>query len=416
MAKQKAADNSANDSAMSVDNIFKQLVKQHNEQTLGSASIGNQLSAEVKMYIPTGSTELDVVLSNKRNGGWPVGRIIEIFGPESIGKSTICYQAMANTQKMGGITILFDAEQAASKDMMQMCGVDLSKCIISDHYIIEDLFLALQKNLELIAASKEFKNKPVLVVLDSLTALQTLQESESTYVANMNTALLKPKQLGLAFKKITPYLNKANATLIVINQVRENTTGYGEQFVTGGGRALKFYSSIRLFLKGKEKIVDVDPAIENAYQEALAAWKTAGGNKSGLDKPTRGKGDETTVGFKIEAFTKKNKVAPPERTGKFSIIFTKGIRDEDSWFDTGVQYGMIKKNGNRYEIVAFPNDAGLFYSSQWLDVISDVEIHTQLKELIIQKLVRPIDLANIVTYEVEEKDDEEFFAEKLTTA
>jgi len=217
-----------NKQTSALDAIFNQLVGQHNKVSPGSATLGSSMESEIKYWVNSGSVLLNMILSNRPDGGWPCGRIVEVFGKESIGKSTLGYVAMANAQKAGGIALYADIERTGNKKFMELLGVDLSKLVYTDIPEIEKLFEALQYNLVTIAESKSFLDKPVMIVVDSVTALQTTSEIETGYEFNMNISMSKAKQLGKALKKIIPYLAKANACLYFVNQTRDNTSGYGE--------------------------------------------------------------------------------------------------------------------------------------------------------------------------------------------
>jgi len=402
----------ANEPSSSVDDIFSQLIGQHNNISPGSAMLGTELDSEVNTWIDSGSLLLNMILSNSPTGGWPCGRIVQVFGPESIGKSTLSYCAIAAIQRIGGIAIYADVEHAANKKFMQMLGVDLTKMIWSDIETVEDLFAALDRNLTTIINNPAAKNKPVLIVLDSITALQTKTELEGDYEYNMNTAMGKAKQMGKALKKLNALLNKANACLFCIDQIRDNTTGYGQNYVVPGGRALPFYASIRLYLQGKEKIIARDPDAENRFQEAVANWKAAGGNKSGQPKPERDKSDQVTIGFEIKAVTIKNKVAPPDRVAHFRIIFAEGLRDEECYLDYCEKFGFVKKSGAYYEIVAFPNDMGKFYASDWLNILSDMEVYEKIKALLVERLTVQMKIKDnsVIATEELSKDEKELIA------
>jgi recombination protein RecA len=402
MAKEKKEAPSA------LDAIFSQLVGQHNKVSPGSATLGAQMESEIKYWVDSGSTLLNMILSNRPDGGWPCGRIVEVFGRESIGKSTLGYVAMANAQKAGGIALYADIERTGNKKFMELLGVDLKSLIYTDIPEIEKLFEALQYNLITIAESKAFTNKPVMIVIDSVTALQTTSEMESGYEFNMNVSMGKAKQLGKALKKIIPYLAKANACLYFVNQVRDNTSGYGESYVVPGGKAIPFYSSVRLYLEGKTKIVAKDPTLENEYQIAIANWKALGGNKSGIEKPEKPKStkeNETTVGYEVTAYTKKNKTAPPDRRTPFRIVFSQGLFDEECWLDQCIKYGIVKASGAYNEIVAFPNDLGKFYKTGWMEVLqSSKELYDKIKNLLIDKMTVKLQLAE---YAIEDEAVEE---------
>jgi len=371
----------------STDTFFSELLGQHNTVVPGSAMLGDELDSEITTWIDSGSLLLNLALSNTPDGGWPCGRIVHVFGKESIGKSTLAYCAVAACQKAGGMPIYVDIEHAANKAFMKLMGVDLNKMIWSDIETVEDLFTVLEQNLTAIANNAKYKKKPNIVIIDSNAALMSKQEVETGYDANMNTSMLKSKQMHKALRKINKVLNKSNTCLFVIDQIKDNVTGYGASWTISGAKALAFYSSIRLYLEGKEKIKAKDPLIENQYQEDVEAWKAAGGKKSGLEKPERPKVDEVVVGCQVTAYTIKNKTAPPERTSHFRIMFAEGLRDEECYFDYLLKFGAIKKTSQaHYQIVGWENDAGSFYKTEWLQVLSDKAIYDKVREYIINKM------------------------------
>jgi|SRR6185312_11724028 len=376
----------------SLDNIFSQLIGQHNKISAGAATTGSLMESEPKYHIDSGSMLLNMILSNKSDGGWPTGRIVEVFGRESIGKSTLGYVAMANCQKQNGIAIYADVERAGNKQFMQMLGIDLTKLVVTNENVIEKVFQGIEDNLKTLIANN-LTDRPTIIVLDSVTALETEAESETGYGYNMNIQMKKAMMLGKALKKIVPYLSKANACLYLVNQIRDNTSGYGDNYVVPGGKSIPFYASIRLYLQGKSKIVAKDPTVENEYQEALAAWKKT---KIG-EKPVRGKADEVTIGFEITAYTKKNKTAPPDRTGHFRIIFSEGLFDIECFLDYAIKYGIVKQSGAWSEFV-HPDITSIatlpkFYASSWLNILNDnPKVYEKLEELLIDKLTIPINV------------------------
>lgn len=414
MAKEKAK-------ASSTDSIFAQLIGQHNTVSPNSATFGSKMESQIKYWIDSGSMLLNMILSNRPDGGWPCGRIVEVFGKESIGKSTLAYVAMASAQRAGGIAIYADIEKTGNQEFMQMLGVNLDELITTDIPEIEKLFLALERNLTTIYDTGRFRDKPVMVVIDSVTALQTEAEMASGYEFNMNTSLGKAKQLGKALKKIVPFLAKSNACLYFVNQIRDNTSGYGESFVVPGGKAIPFYSSIRLYLEGKDKILAKDATLENEFQQALADWKILGGKKSGVEKPEKPKAtkeNETTIGYEVTGYTKKNKTAPPDRRASFRIIFSQGLFDEECYLDQCIKYGIVKMSGAYHEIIPIENECGKFYRTEWMDILNkNAVLKQKIKDLLIQKLTIPLkfDESNykIEVEEVEGDNVNEYSVQKV---
>lgn len=397
MAKLNKKDTAGGGSSSSVDNIFAQLVGQHNSGSNNMATLGSNMESEVKYWIPSGSLLLNMILSNDPKGGWPAGRIVEVYGKESIGKSTLAYCAMAEVQKAGGVAIYADIERAGNKKFMQMLGINLEELVITNEEVIEKLFQSIEDNLKFLVNNDIRSDKPKIIVVDSVTALQTDAEFEAGYEYNMNIQMKKAMMLGKALKKIIPYLNKANACLYLVNQIRDNTSGYGEKYVVPGGKSIPFYASVRLYLKGKQQLIAKDPIVEADYQRALKEWK-AGGKKG--KQPKKNKADEVTIGYEVEAYTKKCKVAPPDRTAHFRIIFNKGLFDQECYLDYAERFGLITKSGAWYEIthpelIATNGGQGYpkFYASGWLDLLmKNEELYNKLEQLLISKLTIPIDI------------------------
>lgn len=222
MAKKKEKTSDEQPIAAGLDSMLRELTKQHNTLKPDSASFGEEeTGAAVRTWIPTGSIALDTIISNKEIGGWPCGRIIELYGEEAYGKTSICFQGMANCQAMGGLVIFYDVEKAASEELMEGYGIDIPKILYSNLDCVEDIFDSLEKNLTLIANTKELKDKPIFVCIDSLAAMKSKKLVEGTYDYNMNTQGEFAKLLGNALKRIVSSLQQANAALVVINQLRD---------------------------------------------------------------------------------------------------------------------------------------------------------------------------------------------------
>jgi recombination protein RecA len=381
-----------------VDEIFSQLIGEQNVLFPGAAVSGTQMFSDVKIWVPTGSAILDTVISNQAIGGWPCGRVVEVYGQEAIGKSTLAFQAMANCQKMGGIPIYFDVEQAGSRDMMKACGVDMNRIIISGLTSIEEIFAAMEQNLTTIINSKTYKDKPIFIVLDSLAQMTTDSEVDAGFENNMNIALAKAKQIGKALRKISPFLRKSNACLYIVNQMRDKPgVMFGDPTTTPGGNAVKFAASVRIKLQGKTPVVESDPFASREWERTVEAWnaecetwKSNGKVGEKPEKPKKPKGDDIIVGYDVTARTDKNKVGPPRREAEFRIVFSQGIIEEDAWFDYSLKYNIIKKvSGFEYEFVKHPG-LGKFKRDAWTEMLSDVALHAEVKEIIVGKLIRSV--------------------------
>ncbi|HOM33201.1 MAG TPA: recombinase RecA [Candidatus Paceibacterota bacterium] len=289
--------------------------------------------------IPTGSISLDLALGV---GGMPRGRIVEIYGPESSGKTTLALHIVASTQKQGGKAAFIDAEHALDPEYAKRIGVKINELLISQPDNGEE---ALNIMEELVRSGSID-----IIVVDSVAALTPRAEIEGEMGAQHIG--LQARLMSQALRKITAIANKTKTVIIFINQIRMQVgIMFGNPETTPGGKALKFYSSVRIDIRRTAQI----------------------------------KKGEEIIGSRIKVKVVKNKVAPPFKIAEFDIMYNEGISKEGDLINTGVKTGVVERSGNSYVYNGTKLGVGIDNAKQFLK--DNPKIFNEIDKVIRQKIL-----------------------------
>lgn len=317
-----------------LEGVMTQIEKQYGKgaiMRLGQSAGDNQIEV-----LPTGCLSLDLAIGV---GGLPRGRIIEIYGPESSGKTTVALHVIAETQKAGGIAAFIDAEHALDPVYAKSLGVDLEELYVSQPDTGEQA-------LDITASLVNSKAVDIIVV-DSVAALTPKAEIDGD-MGDSHVGL-QARLMSQALRKLTAITNKSKTCIIFINQLREKVgVIFGNPEVTAGGKALKFYASVRIDVRKGETL----------------------------------KNTEGTYGNHTKAKIVKNKVAPPFKTADFDIIYGKGISHGSCLVDLGVEYGVLEKSGAWFSYNGDKIAQGREKAADYLE--KNVEVGEEVKAKILE--------------------------------
>ena len=325
-----------------LDGVLAQIEKQYGKGAV--MRLGQNAGNENIEVLPTGCLSLDVAIGV---GGLPRGRIIEIYGPESSGKTTVALHVIAETQKAGGVAAFIDAEHALDPVYAKNLGVNLDELYVSQPDTGEQA-------LDITASLVNSKAVDVIVV-DSVAALTPKAEIEGD-MGDSHVGL-QARLMSQALRKLTAITNKSKTCVIFINQLREKVgIMFGNPETTPGGKALKFYSSVRIDVRKADALKDSDGLFGNRTKAKIV----------------------------------KNKVSPPFKTAEFDIIYGHGISQEGCLVDLGVEYGVIEKSGAWFayngEKIAQGREKAKDFMAQNPEIASEVEskiraLHKEKSEL-----------------------------------
>ena len=295
--------------------------------------------SQISDWVSTGSSILDLAISNRSNGGLPVGRIVEFTGLEQSGKSLVSAHIVANTQKMGGKAIYIDTENAAAPEFWRSLGVDLSKnkLMYTQAETVEEIFDRIEKAITYIR--KDNPDLLLTIVVDSVAAASTKVELESDHGKD-GYATGKAIIISKAMRKITNMIGRQKVLIVFTNQLRQNLKAvpFGDQFVVSGGKALAYHCSVRVRLNNIGKL----------------------------------KRDDEIIGNQCRAVVIKNRLGPPQRKAEFDIYFDSGIADYSSWLKVLKEQGLIKAAGQSgLKYVSVDGKEHTFQSKEFVKLVTE---------------------------------------------
>ena len=307
---------------------------------------------DIKDFVSTGSTMLDLAISNKPNGGIAVGRITELNGLESSGKSLLGAHMLAETQKKGGVAVYIDTETAVSTEFLSAIGVDTDSMLYLHLETVEDIFHAIE---EIVAKVRESdKDRLVTILVDSLAAASTNVEMEADFDKD-GWATSKAIIISKAMRKITQMIGRQQIALVFTNQLRQKLgVMFGDPWTTSGGKALPFHSSTRIRLKNTGQIKDKK---------------------------------NNTIGMKMRAQVIKNRLGPTMRHADFELYFETGIDDDGSWLKVMKDHKLVKQGGSLYTMNDHQGKEVKFQSKDWSELLKDSEFRSHCYELICNKVI-----------------------------
>src|SRR6056300_142551 len=350
--------------------LAESLNKQAKDQTVAFFLDGGDSPTDVSDWVSTGASMLDVAISNRPYGGFPVGRIAEITGLEQSGKSLVSAHLLAETQKKGGVAVLIDTENAVSRDFLEVIGVDVSKLLYVAAETVEQCFEYTETIIEKVRVAS--KDKLVTIVVDSVAAASTEKEMDADYGKD-GYATDKAIIISKAMRKITNLIGRQKFTLGFTNQLRQKMNAmFGDPWTTSGGKALAFHASVRLRLKNMGQIKQ---------------------KVNGKDK---------TIGMKVRCQVIKNRMGPPLRAADFEIFFDRGIDNFGSWLGVMKENKLVKQAGAWYTYVDTETGEEVkFQSKDFIDMMDERE---DLKDQIYKKICE----STILQYKSDSKDIDSF--------
>ena len=321
---------------------------------------------DIKEFISTGSTMLDLAISNRPDGGIAVGRITELNGLESSGKSLVGAHLLSETQKKGGVAVYIDTETAVSEEFLGVIGVDINNMLYLHLETVEDIFEAIEEIVTKVRESD--KDRLVTILVDSLAAASTKVELNADFDKD-GWATSKAIVISKAMRKITQMIGRQRVALVFTNQLRVKLGAmFGDPYTTSGGKALPFHASTRIRLKNKGQIKD---------------------NKKNV------------IGMTILAQVIKNRLGPPLRKAEFPLYFESGVDDEGSWLQVLKEHKLVKVGGAWYTMEDHEGNEIKFQSKDWSEKLEDEDFKSYCYQLICDKVILKYSKADLGIDDVE---------------
>jgi len=308
--------------------------------------------ADISDWISTGSSMLDLAISNRPHGGLPVGKMVELNGLEGTGKSLVSAHICAETQRKGGVAVVLDTENAAAPEFWKSLGVDLKNLLYVQTDTVEDIFEKMEQMIGIVRKSS--KDRILTLIIDSVAAASTKAELESDHGKD-GFATGKSIIISKAMRKITNMIGRQKVLTVFTNQLRQNLNAmaFGDKYVVSGGKALAYHCSVRVRLNNTGKL----------------------------------KKGEEIIGNECKAVVVKNRMGPPQRQANFDIYFDSGIADYSSWIKVLKENNIIKQGGAYY---TYKKDDGSEWKFQSKDFVSAMQTDQSLKEEVYLKICESV--------------------------
>jgi len=308
--------------------------------------------ADISDWISTGSSMLDLAISNRPHGGLPVGKMVELNGLEGTGKSLVSAHICAETQRKGGVAVVLDTENAAAPEFWKSLGVDLKNLLYVQTDTVEDIFEKMEQMIGIVRKSS--KDRILTLIIDSVAAASTKAELESDHGKD-GFATGKSIIISKAMRKITNTIGRQKVLTVFTNQLRQNLNAmaFGDKYVVSGGKALAYHCSVRVRLNNTGKL----------------------------------KKGEEIIGNECKAVVVKNRMGPPQRQANFDIYFDSGIADYSSWIKVLKENNIIKQGGAYY---TYKKDDGSEWKFQSKDFVSTMQTDQSLKEEVYLKICESV--------------------------